>query len=152
MGWFDSFLEYHAEQRRSMLWLWGALSVLSLLLWMWHILPFSHGVVVSTGVVIERSGCGSKGVFSYTYGYEVDGQAYTTKTEWGAFDGNGSCQEIRPGVVIPITYRSDDPSRSMSGTVGMSMKMLGRLIVYLTVMCFVLMPFLTYIKQRYFNR
>lgn len=152
MGSFDSFLEHHAEHRRAMLWLWGVLSVLSLILWMWHIVPYSHGAVVSKGVVVERSGCSSKGLFSYTYRYEVDGLPYTAKTEWGAFDNNGSCQDIRPGVVVPITYRSDNPSRSISGTVGSSIKMLGRLIFYFAVMCFAVIPFLTYIKERYFSR
>jgi hypothetical protein len=135
-----------------MFWLWAVLSVLLLFSTMRHVLPFSHESVVSTGVVVTRSGCSSKGSFSYTYGYEVDGQAYTGKTVWGGFDGVGSCHKLVPGVVIPVTYRADIPSRSMSGTVRTSMKALVCLELGMGFLLFLIVPFSSYFREQRSSR
>lgn len=147
MSWGDGFSEYYAITGRVMLWLWGITSALLLIIWLAHVIPFSHGSVVSTGVVVERSGCGSKGAFDYTYRYEVDGQSYTAETKWGGYDGNGSCQELVPGASVPITYRVNNPSRSMGSTVHACMKVLVTNLAFLAVICFVLIPFFGYLKK-----
>ncbi|HKO20936.1 MAG TPA: hypothetical protein VJU82_18835 [Acidobacteriaceae bacterium] len=143
--------DYYITSRRRMLWFWGVLSVLALIFWTAHVLPFSYGSVVSRGVVVARSDCSSKGSFSYTYSYVVDGQAYTAKSKWGGLDGNWPCQKIVPGVEIPITYRADDPSRSMGSTIRACLKTLAIVLAFMTVIC-VTVPFFSYLRQPRENR
>lgn len=145
MDGYDGFREYYVAKRRSFAWVWGCVCGLVLVCWIVHVVPFSYASVVSKAVVVSRS-CASKG-FSYTYSYEVDGQAYTGATQWGGWDGNGSCQKLEPGVVIPITYRVDDPSRSMSGTVSAWNKTLIFLWVWIAIFSFVILPIPLYIKE-----
>ncbi|GGA24894.1 hypothetical protein [Dyella nitratireducens] len=152
MSWGDGLLDYYARTRRIMFWLWVVFSVLLFPILMGHVLPFSHGSVTSTGVVVARSGCGSKGAFSYTYRYEVGDQVYTGETQWGGFDGNGTCQELVPGAVVPITYRTDMPSRSMSGTVHTYVKMLVHAVLGVGILLFLVVPFFSYLREQRSSR
>ena len=145
MNWLDGFREYYANERRTFAWVWGLASVVVFLCWFAHVLPFSYASVASNGIVVARH-CGSKG-FSYTYNYEVDGEAYTGESQWGGWDGSGPCQRLVPGAAVPITYRVDEPSRSMGGTVGSWSKMLVKLWVWLAILCFVIVPVPLYIKE-----
>ena len=141
----DGFYEFYISERGKFVFTWALASAVLLLFWIIHVLPFSYASVVSRGTVVAHH-CGSKG-FSYTYSYEVDGQAYTGDTQWGGWDGNGACQSLMPGVVVPITYRADDPARSIAGTVQSWGKMLVILLIGIAVLCFVVVPVPLYIKE-----
>jgi hypothetical protein len=145
MSWLDGFLDYYATKRRTFIWIWGLASAVIVFCLMVHVLPFTYASATSKGVVTARN-YWSKG-YSYTYRYEVDGQAYTGESDLGAWDGNGPYQKLVPGVEVPITYRLDNPSRSMGGTMGTWSKATLRFLLRLAVLCFVILPIPLYIKE-----
>ena len=142
MPWFDSFREWYAGRRSKFLWLWGLSNLFLLVMWVVDIAPFTHSSVVSQGTVVATRNCNTKSS-AYTYRYEVDGQAYTGES--GFFDPR--CDTMVPGVtVIPMTYRADNPSRSMSGTVHAANRLLVRLSLAFAVLCLGIVPVLLYIR------
>lgn len=142
MGWFDGFREWYVTHRSKFLWLWGLLNVFLLIMWIANVSPFTHASVVSHGTVVAVRNCGTK-ANGYTYRYEVDGQAYTGES--GFFDAR--CDTMVPGVtVIPITYRADNPSRSMSGTVHAANRLLVRLSMVFAMLCLAIVPMLLYVR------
>jgi hypothetical protein len=143
MSWSDGLWEHYLSKLHRFTWLWGVASTLILLCWLAHVLPFRHSGVVSKGIVVARS-CG-KSLTAYMYSYQVDGQAYTGETRLGGLDGNGSCRQLSPGAVVSITYRQDDPARSMAGTVSSWNKMAVNYWIGTAFLCFVL-PILLSIK------
>jgi hypothetical protein len=142
MGWFDGFREWYATHRSKFLCLWGLLNVFLVMMWMTKVSHFTHASVVSSGTVVAVRNCGTK-ADGYTYRYEVDGQAYTGES--GFFDAR--CNTMVPGVtVIPITYRADNPSQSMSGTVHAANWLLMRLSLVFAVICLAVLPVLLYVR------
>jgi hypothetical protein len=150
MSWSDGFLECYANKWRTFAWLWGMASTVIVFCIMVHVFPFTYAGVPSKGVVTARD-CWSKGV-SYTFRYEVDGQAYTGKTDFGSWDGNGPCQKLEPGVEVPITYRMDDPSRSTGGTLRTWSQSVLFHLLGIAVFCFVILPIPVYMKELRSNR
>lgn len=142
MAWLDGFPEWYARYRTRFLWLWGLSNLFLLVMWVVDVSPFTHSSVVSQGTVVAVLNCNTK-ASGYTYRYEVDGQAYTGES--GFFDPR--CDKMVPGVsVIPITYRADNPSRSMSGTVHAANRLLVRLSFAFAVLCLAIVPVLLYVR------
>lgn len=105
--------------------------------------PFTHASVVSSGTVVAVRNCGTKSN-GYTYRYEADGQVYTGES--GFFDAR--CDTMVPGVtVIPITYRADNPSQSMSGTIHAANRLLMRLSLVFAMLCLAVLPVLLYVRS-----
>jgi hypothetical protein len=145
MSWSDGLWEHYQSKLRGFTWFWAVASALVLLCWLVHVVPYrhTHTGIVSKGVVVAR-GCG-KSLGVYTYSYQVDGQSYTGKTRLAGLDGNGACEQLVPGSVVSITYRQDDPARSMAGTFSSWSKMAVHYWIGIAFMSFIL-PILLSIK------
>lgn len=144
MGWFEGFREWYATHRLKFLCLWGVLNVFLMIMWTVNVAPFTHASVVSEGTVVAVRNCGTK-ANGYTYRYEVDGQAYTGES--GFFDAR--CDTMVPGVtVISVTYRADNPSQSMSGTVQAANRLLVRLSLVFAMLCLAVLPVLLYVRSK----
>ena len=143
MDWFEGFRGWYTTHRAKFLCLWGLLNVFLLIMWMAIVSPFTHASVVSEGTVVAVRNCGSK-ASGYTYRYEVNGQAYTGES--GFFDAR--CDTMVPGVtMIPVTYRADNPSQSMSGTVHAANWLLVRLSLVFAMLCLAILPVILYIRS-----
>jgi hypothetical protein len=145
MSWSDRFRDYYASKRRTFAWIYVAVSAVIVLCTVIHVLPFTYASMATKGIVTTRD-CWGKGI-SYTFRYDVEGQAYTGKTDLGMWDGTGPCEKLAPGVEVPMTYRMDDPSRSMSGTLGSWSKATGLVLLRLAVFCFVILPVAFYVRD-----
>jgi hypothetical protein len=81
--------------------------------WRQHVLLFTDQSATSTGHLVSQT-CGAKGSWRGKYKYDVDGVTYYGESDYA--DGR-SCALLYPGVPITVTYRLDDPEKSMLGTV-----------------------------------